>query len=83
MEVTIFSLFLYKFFHNNAVSPYNANIVQTVRICYKIKIDSRDSESSFYGVLQRKHPHNSSTKFPYLSIVLLLEGKRAAFAWQY
>ena len=31
-----------------------ANIVQRVKRCYKIKIDSRDLDSCFYGVLQCK-----------------------------
>ena len=42
-----------------------ANIVQMVKICYKIKIDSRDSKSCFYGVLLCK-------QHPSLTIALLL-----------
>ncbi|WP_294772988.1 hypothetical protein, partial [Prevotella sp.] len=34
-----------------------ANIVQTIKMCYKIKIDSRASKSCFYGVLLcKQHP---------------------------
>ena len=33
----------------------HANIVQRVKSCYKIKIDSRESKSCFYGVLPCKH----------------------------
>ena len=38
--------------------PVNhANIVQTVKTCYKIKIDSRDLDCCFYGVLLcKQHP---------------------------
>ena len=32
---------------------YNANIVQMVKTCYKIKIDFRDSLCCFYWFLQR------------------------------
>ena len=36
----------------------HANIVQRVKICYKIKIDYRVPVRYFYGVLLRKqHPH--------------------------
>ena len=35
----------------------HANIVQRVKSCYKIKIDSRESKSCFYGVLLcKQHP---------------------------
>ena len=34
-----------------------ANIVQTVKSCYKIKINYRESKSCFYGVLLcKQHP---------------------------
>ncbi len=34
-----------------------ANIVQRVKTCYKIKIDSRDLDGCFYGVLRcKQHP---------------------------
>ena len=34
-----------------------ANIVQRVKSCYKIKINSGESQSCFYGFLQHKsHP---------------------------
>ena len=33
---------------------HHANIVQTVKNCYKIKINSRESKSRFYGVLLGK-----------------------------
>ena len=42
-----------------------ANIVQMVKMCYKIKIDSRDSKSCFYGVLLCKQ-HPSLTIAPLL-----------------
>ena len=42
-----------------------ANIVQMVKRCYKIKIDSRDSKSCFYGVLLCKQ-HPSLTIAPLL-----------------
>ena len=32
----------------------HANIVQRVKTCYKIKIDSRDSKCYFYGFLQHQ-----------------------------
>ena len=35
---------------------HHANIVQRVKTCYKIKIDSRESKSCFYGVLLCKQP---------------------------
>ena len=35
----------------------HANIVQRVKMCYKIKINSRESKSCFYGVLlSKQHP---------------------------
>ena len=38
----------------------HANIVQEVKTCYKIKINSRESKRCFYGVLLRKqHPHHT------------------------
>ena len=40
----------------------HANIVQTVKIRYKIKIAFRDFWSGFYGVLQRCCPHNIQEK---------------------
>ena len=42
-----------------------ANIVQTVKMCYTIKIDSRSSKSCFYGVLLCKQ-HPSLTIAPLL-----------------
>ena len=33
---------------------HHANIVQTVKSCYKIKINSRESKRRFYGVLLSK-----------------------------
>ena len=35
---------------------HHANIVQVVKTCYKIKINSRESKSCFYGVLLCKQP---------------------------
>ena len=43
----------------------NANIVQRVKTCYKIKINSRESESRFYGVLLSKQ-HQCLTIVPLL-----------------
>ena len=43
----------------------HANIVQRVKICYKIKIDSRDLDCCFYGVLLCKQ-HPSHTIAPLL-----------------
>ena len=33
---------------------HHANIVQMVKNCYKIKINSRESKSCFYGILLSK-----------------------------
>ena len=33
---------------------HHANIVQVVKTCYKIKINSRESKSCFYGILLSK-----------------------------
>ena len=36
---------------------HHANIVQVVKMCYKIKINYRESKSCFYGVLLcKQHP---------------------------
>ena len=42
-----------------------ANIVQRVKTCYKIKINSRESKSCFYGVLLSKQ-HQCLTIVPLL-----------------
>ena len=42
-----------------------ANIVQMVKNCYKIKINSRESKSRFYGVLLSKQ-HQCLTIVPLL-----------------
>ena len=44
---------------------HHANIVQMVKMCYKIKINSRESKSCFYGVLLCKQ-HPSLTIAPLL-----------------
>ena len=44
---------------------HHANIVQVVKTCYKIKINSRESKSCFYGVLMCKQ-HPSLTIAPLL-----------------
>ena len=44
----------------------NANIVQTVKFCYKIKIDSRVQICRFYGVMMCKQ-HQCLTIVPLLS----------------
>ena len=42
----------------NVSMSANANIVQRVKTCYKIKIDYRVPVCYFYGILLRKqHPH--------------------------
>ena len=46
-------------------SCLHANIVQRVKSCYKIKIDSRESKSRFYGVLLSKQ-HQCLTIVPLL-----------------
>ena len=44
---------------------HHANIVQMVKNCYKIKINSRESKSRFYGVLLSKQ-HQCLTIVPLL-----------------
>ena len=44
---------------------HHANIVQTVKNCYKIKINYRESKSRFYGVLLSKQ-HQCLTIVPLL-----------------
>ena len=48
-----------------ATAVHHANIVQAVKSCYKIKINSRESESRFYGVLLSKQ-HQCLTIAPLL-----------------
>ena len=56
-----------------ATAVQYANIVQVVKSCYKIKINSRESESRFHGVmLSKQHPR--------LTIAPLLECKSGAIA---
>ena len=46
----------------------HANIVQRVKTCYKIKINSRESKSCFYGFLQHQshpRPPSKSPKCPH------------------
>ena len=43
----------------------HANIVQRVKICYKIKINYRESKSCFYGILLSKQ-HQCLTIVPLL-----------------
>ena len=50
------------------------NIVQTVKICYKRKIDSRDFRGSFYSFLELRRHSNSS-------FVASLPCKSCPFAW--
>ena len=52
-------------FHSKKSLLRHANIVQKVKICYKIKINSRESKSCFYGVLLCKQ-HPSLTIVPLL-----------------
>ena len=51
----------------------HANIVQRVKTCYKIKIDSRDLDGCFYGVLLCK-------RHPSLTIAPLLHSNSATIA---
>ena len=44
---------------------HHANIVQMVKMCYKIKINYRESKSRFYGVLLGKQ-HQCLTIVPLL-----------------
>ena len=53
----------------------HANIVQRVKSCYKIKINSRESKSCFYGVLLCK-------QHPSLTIVPLLQCNSATIRVQ-
>ena len=49
---------------------HHANIVQVVKMCYKIKINYRESKSCFYGILlSKQHPN--------LTIVPLLQSNSA------
>mgnify|MGYP006958018706 CR=1 FL=1 len=54
-----------KFLIRSASAVRHANIVQRVKTCYKIKIDSRDLDCCFYGVLLCKQ-HPSLTIAPLL-----------------
>ena len=80
-----------------ATAVHHANIVQAVKSCYKIKINFRESESPFHGVLLSKQHQcltivpllqsNSGTirvqKWRYCMIkVALLECKSGAIATQ-
>ena len=47
----------------NYLNIRHTNIVYRVKTCYKIKIDSRESKSCFYGILlskQRKRIRDAS-----------------------
>ena len=55
-----------KFITRTVSAVRHANIVQRVKICYKIKINSRESKSCFYGVMLSK-------QHQYLTIVPLLQ----------
>ena len=48
---------LHVFLSKKCLPVNHANIVQTVKTCYKIKIDYRDLDCCFYGVLLCKQPH--------------------------
>ena len=44
----------------NYLNIRHTNIVYRVKTCYKIKIDSRESKSCFYGILLHKqHPRHA------------------------
>ena len=55
-----------KFLTRTVSAVRYANIVQRVKTCYKIKINSRESKSCFYGVMLSK-------QHQYLTIVPLLQ----------
>ena len=59
-----------KFITRTVSAVRHANIVQRVKTCYKIKINSRESKSCFYGVLLSK-------QHQYLTIVPLLQSNSA------
>ena len=49
---------LHVFLSNKRLLVRHANIVQRVKSCYKIKIDSRVPDCCFYGVLLcKQHPN--------------------------
>ena len=54
-----------KFLTRTVSAVRYANIVQRVKTCYKIKINSRESKSCFYGVLLSKQ-HQCLTIVPLL-----------------
>ena len=54
-----------KFITRTVSAVRHANIVQRVKTCYKIKINSRESKSCFYGVLLSKQ-HQCLTIVPLL-----------------
>ncbi len=54
-----------KFLTRTVSAVRHANIVLRVKTCYKIKIDSRESKSCFYGVLLSKQ-HQCLTIVPLL-----------------
>ena len=56
---------LYTYSCQKRLHIHHANIVQRVKMCYKIKIDSRDLVCCFYGVLLCKQ-HPSHTIAPLL-----------------
>ncbi len=54
-----------KFLTRTVSAVRYANIVQRVKTCYKIKINSRESKSCFYGVMLSKQ-HQCLTIVPLL-----------------
>ena len=50
---------------------HHANIVQMVKMCYKIKINSRESKSCFYGVLLCKQ-HSSCKRIRDAAFFLII-----------
>ena len=70
---------LHVFLSKKCLPVNHANIVQRVKTCYKIKIDSRDLDCCFYGVLLCK-------QHPCLTIAPLLHCNSATIRlqnWQY
>ena len=70
---------LHVFLSKICLSVNHANIVQRVKTCYKIKIDYRDLDCCFYGVLLCK-------QHPCLTIAPLLHSNSATIIvqkWHY
>ena len=62
---------------------HHANIVQVVKTCYKIKINSRESKSCFYGFSGIKATFANHQKPHSALIAPLLQSKSVTIARQY